>query len=231
MAVSHRTFSRKGATSTVNRDVLGHERYSDLDLFVVLDGASTPGSGELALALCEHVLSAFPRLCEAGLNLDNAEHHFRQLIEVGRQKHCSDHPKGKASILVFLLGPDYSAVALHAGDCCLGVITAEGTIQWFTPPHCLPNWQGGKTHAELATLPQRHILTRCITLRRKDDLAIARYEFAGGTKILLSTDGFWACLTQDQQQGVIDAWAFDALYAVDDLTVVEITTHSIVVYP
>ena len=117
-----------------------------------------------------------------------------------------------------------SVVGSCAGDCRLGLLKNK-TIQWLTPVHTGANPLGNDFENSMALLPERHILTKSLNLRRHFDPETFKYKISADDIFVLATDGFWLDLNEADQQTFIKEPELFAKNAslVDDTSVLLVT--------
>lgn len=168
-------------------------------LYLIADGSSShPQSGELARALLACLIQEFSRLPLATLGTEPLTAALVDMISACRNTLRDQYPTAACSYLLLCLMGD-TAFSIHEGDCCLGLITTDNTVNWLNNIHCEANWQGNLSHAEIVRAPSRHRLTRCFSARRSSDPEISHWPVHPTQQWLLATDGFWATLDAQQQ--------------------------------
>lgn len=215
------------------RTVTGYERanhdfaVAEIDgmrgLFVIVDGTSKQGSGELAQGLAQCVIRAYQSHIALGAD-DSSPDLVEQLLnailmDVHRQLFTLQ--TGSTSYLIGIASQGQLTVA-YEGDCACGVAGGDGTIEWFTPPHCKANWRRDRSHRELALDPARNLLTRSLRASRAPDPDFVRQLAPAGTRFVFATDGFWAELTESQQASAINEPDGDIAVVGDDVTWIDV---------
>lgn len=212
------SLSRKGSHSTENRDASGSAHNADTSLYVIADGSSKPGSGELAKAMTQHILGSFSRAIPVEVSCpDKALKLTLSWLDEVHSNLCPDFPIASTSYLVLLV-IGQTAISIHAGDCCLGYMKKGQRPTWLTPPHCGPNWKGDLSHALIANNPTRKKLLNCMSRRRHHEPCVQTLLIAPDTTWILATDGFWAELSPERQLAAITRGSLDAYAAEDDVT-------------
>lgn len=218
------SLSQKGSLSTENRDASGSAHNAGTCLYVIADGTSKLGSGELANALTQHVLESFSSAppIEASCPDKALKLTLRLLNEV-HSNLCPHFPIASASYLALLVIAQ-TAISIHAGDCCLGYVEKGQHPSWLTSPHCGPNWRDDLSHALIANHPARKKLLNCMSRRRVHEPYIQTLLMAPDTTWILATDGFWAELSPESQLAAITTGSLDACPAHDDVTFMVLQT-------
>lgn len=216
--------SQAGTITPDNRDASAHIEQVHASLYLIADGSSShPQSGELAKALLAKLTLDFSLLPAVALNPEQLAEALLQIIASSHQALRDAHPHAACSYLVLCLLAD-AAFSIHEGDCCLGLIEPSGKISWLSPAHCLANWQGNLAHAELAQMQSRHRLTRCFSPRRVINPEINHWPLSANQHWLLATDGFWAGLSEQQQQTFLRDGSLPARPTDDDISCLSIIT-------
>lgn len=213
-----------GTLTADNRDACAHIEQAHASLYLIADGSSShPRSGELATALLAELSQGFNHLPAAELPPEQVAEALLQLIANSHQALGDAHPQAACSYLVLCLLSD-AAFSIHEGDCCLGLTDPSGKISWLSPAHCVANWQGNLTHAELAQMQSRHRLTRCFSARRASNPEINHWSLEPNQHWLLATDGFWAGLSPQEQQDFLRDGHLPAPPTDDDISCLSIIT-------
>lgn len=212
------SLSRKGTDRTENRDVSGSAHNAGTYLYVIADGTSKPGSGQLAQALNDHLLDCFSRAAPSVVSCpDKALKLVLASLHDVRANICPDMPLASASYLALLvLG--HTAISIHAGDCCLGYLDEGPCVIWLTSPHCGPNWKGDLHHSFIANSPARKRLLSCMSYRRPHEPDIQSILTIPGTAWIMATDGFWAGLSVENQIRSITGQTLHGCTVDDDVT-------------
>lgn len=188
--------SYSGSNTEDNRDYCGIATCSNTTFFVIADGSTDSHQGsELAQRLVVSLLEKFrsgPENPSAGTvtswcRATHAELRFH-------------YPAASASYLIGIARENGTWITLHAGDCLLGTINHDGIIQWHLQPHTLANATGPVPHKELSKSPIRHSLTRSFRARIFMKPECNTFMFSTTEKIILASDGFWAGLSQMEQE-------------------------------
>lgn len=216
------TKSVRGRTRKANHDCAGAFCGGDRGLFVITDGTSKPGSGELAECFVKGVLAAYPKHLDQGGDI--TEH--GEVEQILSSVLAELHPilfANQTGTMCYLVG-----VATHGkltlayeGDCSCGVVAPAGTIEW-TRPHCKANWRRDRSHRELAQDPARNWVTRCLKVNRAPEPDFVFHPLSVGERLVFVTDGFWAELTESQQSSLLAAPDSDFIPADDDVTWIDV---------
>lgn len=212
------SLSQQGTDRANNRDVSASAHNAGIDLYVLADGTSKPGSGELAQALCDHLLGCFSSAAPSIATCPDSALEVA-LASLGRvhSNLCPDFPFASTSYLALLvLGQ--TAISIHAGDCCLGYLDNNQRMTWLNSPHCGPNWQGDLSHTFIASSPARKRLFNCMSYRRPHEPAVQFMQIIPDTTWILATDGFWAELTAENQLQAIAGRSLEGYPTEDDAT-------------
>ncbi|WP_106805505.1 PP2C family serine/threonine-protein phosphatase [Pseudomonas sp. S5D5] len=212
------SLSRKGTHRTENRDASGSTQNSGASLYVIADGTSKPGSGQLARALSNHLLEGFGGAQPSVVSCpDQALKRVLTSLDEVHSNVCPDFPFASTSCLVLLV-VGQTAISIHAGDCCLGYRETDQRMNWLSPPHCGPNWKGDLSHSFIANSPARKTLLNCMSHRRAHEPHIQSLRIAPDTTWILATDGFWAELSVQNQLKAIAKQTLGGVATEDDVT-------------
>ncbi|APC19394.1 serine/threonine protein phosphatase (plasmid) [Pseudomonas frederiksbergensis] len=215
------TRSVKGQARDENRDCVGAAFDGVRGIFVVVDGTSKPGSGQLAQALIDQILTRYCEKIASGCSDNSHEEAAVLLKEVLNDAHdtlFSTAFTGSASYLVGVAAAGLLTIA-YEGDCCAGSVEISSSpITWFTAPHCLANWKRDRDHRQLAADLGRHQISRSFKARKKPDPEIVTRATVEGEKLVFATDGFWADLSDVTQAQLLGAEMSDPTYVDDDVS-------------
>jgi serine/threonine protein phosphatase PrpC len=192
-------------------------------LFVIADGTSKQGSGQLAECFVKGVLSTFPKHMGQGGGITEyaAVEQALNSVLAGLHPTLFADQIGATSYLVGVAAHGKLTLA-YEGDCSCGVVTPTGAIEWITPPHCKANWRRDRSHRELAQDPARNWITRCLKVSRAPNPEFVFHPLAAGERLLFVTDGFWAELTESQQGRLLIAPDSDFISVEDDVTWIDV---------
>lgn len=193
MKIEARWLSQKGTRTDDNRDHAGIAGRHGEFLAIVADGATNgSNNGGYARAIVEAVVDWFSETEYAwGHELMHAK--LREIHQALRKS----FPSGSASIILFHVRDTGSLTVLHSGDCLLG--RHDGKIYWQVTPHTLANALADIPLDAIAKSPTRHLLTQSFRSREFMAPDVLAEEKVSGT-LLLATDGFWAELTESEQE-------------------------------
>lgn len=218
--------TQTGSITADNRDVFAYIERDHASLYLIADGSSRrPGSGELARALLARLAFDFGRLPVDELGTEQLADSLLQTIASCHETLRDAHPKAACSYLALCLLPG-AAFSIHEGDCCLGLVDQSDTIRWLSNVHCVANWQGHLTHADIAQQPARHRLTRCFSARRPSSPEVNHWPFTPGQRWLLASDGFWAGLDPQEQQTFLRDGQLPTPSTNDDISCLSIATSA-----
>ena len=221
--MKYHTRSVKGRAREANHDCAGAVCEGDIGLFVIADGTSKPGSGQLAECFVQGVLTA----CQVHLSqkADETEH---EVVEQVLRKVLADlHPvlfASQTGSMCYLVGVvDHGKLTLaYEGDCSCGVVAPTGSITWVTAPHCIANWKRDRSHRELAQDPARNRVTRCLKAGRTPAPEFVYQRLSTSERLVFVTDGFWAELTDAQQFSLLESPESDFATVDDDVTWIDV---------
>lgn len=191
--------TQTGTMTADNRDALAHVEQAHASLYMIADGSSShPYSGELANALLAKLAEDFSLLQLTGMDSEQTAKALLQIITDSHEALRDAYPRAACSYMVLCLLTD-AAFSIHEGDCCLGLIEQNGSINWLSNVHCAANWQGDLAHETIAQNLSRHQLTRCFSARRESNPEIKHWPITANQHWLLASDGFWAGLSPQEQ--------------------------------
>jgi len=212
-----------GATRAANHDHASALCDDEKGLFVIADGMSKAGSGQLAEHFVSGVLGLYQKHLDQGCNVTGHGAVKQVLDSVLQELHPSlfANQTGATCYLIGVVAHGKLTLA-YEGDCSCGVVTSLGTIGWITPPHCKANWRRDRSHRELAQDPARNRITRCLKATRAPDPDFVFHPLAVDERLLFVTDGFWAELTESQQNSLLVAPDIDFIAVEDDVTWIDV---------
>lgn len=137
-------------------------------------------------------------------NYFEEEEHRKQVIQQAFDATKKALKIGVASFLSLYRSEHSNRIfGFCAGDCRLGVLNNK-SIQWLSPVHTGANPLGNEFEHSMALLPERHILTRSLNLRRKFEPETFELEVSSDDIFVIATDGFWMELNEVKQQTFIN---------------------------
>jgi serine/threonine protein phosphatase PrpC len=235
----HRT--QQGSERTENKDCFSIIN-SDLGtwVFVIDISTSSIATTELAKRFSEHFHVSLQNLLKDSISAFTArasqektllDSYFadvenrKQVIQQAFSATKKELRIGVASFLALYRNDSSNKVyGLCAGDCRLGVLNNK-SIQWLSPVHTGANPSGNDFENSMSLLPERHILTKSLNLRRKFEPEVFELDTSIDDVFVVATDGFWMELDEAQQQSFInepDVCLTDK-YLVDDTSVLLVT--------
>lgn len=212
-----------GQASRANNDYAGATCEGDRGFFVVADGTSRRGSGQLAECFVSGMLAADSTQLEQGGYAAEPGAIERLLGSILSDFHAS-LPADQTGAICYLIGlvAHGRLTVAYEGDCSCGIVTLLGAIEWITPPHCKANWRRDRSHCELAQDPARNSVTRCLKINRVPNPDFVWCELEAVERLVFVTDGFWADLTQVQQSSLLAAPDSDFSVGDDDVTWIDV---------
>ncbi len=158
-----------------------------------MDGTSRPGSGLLAQALVNQILTLYCEKVAQGCSDNSHEEAAALLKEILNDVHdrlFSTTFAGSASYLVGVAAAGLLTIA-YEGDCCAGIASSNSPVTWFTAPHCLANWKRDRNHRRLRSrsrpTPNKPVFQK---LRNKPDPEIVTRTIIEGEKLVLQLMAF-----------------------------------------
>lgn len=187
--------SSPGTITSDNRDYCGIAERPDAPLYVVIDGATRgPSGGDLAKELARHLVDQFLEF-----NEPFAEIQISNLLQNIHTELRRRFPADSASLFILVQTSDGSIMTAHVGDCRLGRLKSDKSIEWLSKPHTLANAIEDLSDSALIANPSRHSLTRSFRPGRLPDPEYGRYPLKQDDTFLIATDGFWAELNSSDQ--------------------------------
>ncbi|AHZ73517.1 hypothetical protein OU5_P0265 (plasmid) [Pseudomonas mandelii JR-1] len=218
--IRYSTRTVKGQDRDENRDRVGAAFDGVRGIFVVVDGTSKPGSGQLAQALVDQIFTGYQARIENGVSdsgHDQVETLLKDVLQDAHSSLFSGGVTGSASYLVAVVSGELLTVA-YEGDCSAGVTSHNNPIAWITAPHCLANWRRDRSHRQLATDKGRHQISRSFKARKNPDPEFVTRAAIAGETLVFATDGFWADLSDAAQIQLLGLDAPDPTHVDDDVT-------------
>ncbi|MBW9240780.1 serine/threonine protein phosphatase [Pseudomonas carnis] len=218
--IRYSTRTVKGQDRDENRDRVGAAYDGVRGIFVVVDGTSKPGSGQLAQALVDQIFTGYQARIQNGVSdssHDQVESLLKDVLQDAHTSLFSGGFTGSASYLVAVISGERLTVA-YEGDCSAGVTSHTDPITWFTAPHCLANWRRDRSHSQLATDKGRHQISRSFKARKNPDPEFVTRAAIAGETLVFATDGFWADLSDASQKQLLGLDSHTSPYVDDDVT-------------
>lgn len=219
----YQTRSIKGRAREENHDYADAMFDGTRGVFVIVDGTSRVGSGQLAHDLVRGMISSYQAHIINGAD-DTSHVQIEQLLRaVLAEQHTQlfGQRTGTTSYLVGVASKGLLTVA-YEGDCACGLAGEDGGIEWITPPHCKANWRRDRTHRELAKDPSRNLVTRSFRANRTPEPDFIQQPAPAGVRFVFATDGFWAELTDAQQAEALNSPNAEIGHTDDDVTWIDV---------
>jgi PPM family protein phosphatase len=208
-------YTQQGPLTSDNRDFCGIAEIHGISVCILVDGATgSPKCGELARDLVSFLL-------ESCVCLDSPPSQ-EILINCLERAHVGlrrQYPSDVASYIIVLQDNSQTLTAIHAGDCRLGMIANDGSINWLTCVHTLANAIQSLSDDELRMSSDRHKLTRSFKGKRFEtpDCEIFNLKDCCDA-LLLASDGFWADLSDEEQLLVLQGHRVQETSLNDDMS-------------
>jgi serine/threonine protein phosphatase PrpC len=199
MALQYEWQSFQGSFTDGNRDYCGISERPDATLYTVIDGSTRgPNGGDLARELACRLVDQF-------LILDKpvTEPHICNLLQKIHEDLRHTYPGDSASYII-VIQANNKVMTIHAGDCRLGRIGQDKSIDWLTGAHTLANAIINLSDTELAAHPNRHQLTRSFRPQRFQRPEYCQFPLVTNDTLLIATDGFWAEMDSAMQMEFLD---------------------------
>ncbi len=195
MAFEHEWHSLQGTLTRDNRDYCGIAERPDATLYVVIDGATRgPCGGDLARELACHLVDQFLEMDEPFARIQ-----ISRLLQNIHAKLCRRFPADSASFFILVQTNDRQIMTAHAGDCRLGRMRPDKSVEWLSKAHTLANAVDDLSDTALIAHPNRHCLTRSFRAGRLPNPEYGEFSFLPDDTLLIATDGFWAELNSSGQ--------------------------------
>ncbi|CAD0266075.1 conserved hypothetical protein [Pseudomonas veronii] len=219
----YETRSVKGRALEANHDCAGAVFDGTRGLFIIVDGTSRPGSGQLANSFVQGVIGTYQSRIALGADDTNhiAVEQLLKSVLIDLHGPLFAEQTGTTSYLIGVASQGQLTIA-YEGDCSCGVAATPGGIDWFTPPHCKANWKRDRSHRELALDPARNRITRGFRANRSPDPDFVFRSAVAGERLVFATDGFWAELTEARQVEVLESPGSDITDVDDDVTWIDV---------
>lgn len=200
MVLGYEWHSFQGTGTKDNRDYCGIARRPDSTMSVVLDGATRgPSGGELVRELAYRLVDQF---LGHDMPVDAAQI-YNQLQQAHKDLRHR-YPADSASYLIMIDTHDGQLMTAHAGDCRLGKLRKDKSVEWLTKPHCLANATADLAETELAAHANRHQLSRSFRPRRFQEPEYGQFTSLPDDVLLIATDGFWAEMNSLEQSELLE---------------------------
>ncbi|MGO2074799.1 hypothetical protein ACT3S9_08305 [Pseudoalteromonas sp. AOP31-A2-14] len=207
-------YSQQGSARETNRDFVGLFEL-DCGVLVYLLDVSTSSSlncasfvEQLNGLILERVTNE--SVAEPSLFLEV----FQQVIIELQQSFKS----GVASLITCFVSYESGNVwGYTVGDSRIGTVRDE--IIWLSPVHTGANPFGESFIDSMKLLPERHILTRSLNMRKKYNPELFQFNIAKEQSLVVASDGFWAELTSELQLSLL---AKQQVQTEDDSSVIAI---------
>lgn len=207
-------YSQKGAVRASNRDFIGLFEFDNGVLIYLLDVST---SSSLSCASFIEKLNSFisERIThELVADSETFLKGFQQVIVDLQQSFKS----GVASLITSFISYDSKSVwGYTVGDSRIGIM--DDKISWISPVHTGANPFGESFTEAMKLIPERHILTRSLNMRKKYKPVFFQFDVAAEQSLLIASDGFWAELTSELQFNLL---ARQQVQTEDDSTVISI---------
>lgn len=200
MVLGYEWHSFQGTGTKDNRDYCGIARRIDWTMSVVIDGATRgPSGGELARELACRLVDQF---LGHEVPVDTAQ--ICNQLQLAHTDLRHRYPADSASYLIMIDTHDGQLMTAHAGDCRLGKLRHDKSIEWLTKPHCLANATTHLAETELAAHANRHQLSRSFRPRRFQEPEYGHVAYLPDDVLLIATDGFWAEMNSLEQSELLE---------------------------
>ncbi|WP_250658869.1 hypothetical protein [Alkalimarinus coralli] len=205
------SFTQKGTRTDDNRDALVASQNNDVSLFIIVDGSTNcPYGGGLARALTTHIEQGFKTLPPQALQFAELKQSLILLLKQAQLDLRTKYPADSASYLLVCIKNNV-AIVLHAGDCFLERLPKPYNLNrrkplrhpWVNRIHCLATAINPTTLDKLKNDPDRHALTQSFKARRFNQPQWQVRALRENERLILSSDGFWAGLSDSQQQYLV----------------------------
>ena len=199
-----RTLTVQGSAKADNRDCATVFKKGFFHCFLLMDGATgTPDSGGFARQIRDELQRYMGSFAVEGLSLTQVNDRLIQALE---EIQCKLQRQYLSDVVSLLLVIHHNGLMLANswGDCLLGKVNQVGIPEWLTIPHTFANTvKTAKPISEIALDDQRHQLTRSFKARRYIQPDRYSIELKAGEKAILASDGFWACMSEPEQQSLL----------------------------
>ena len=215
----------------IHRTQQGSERAENKDYFSIIDSdlgtwifvidvaTSSNATTELAKRFCEHYHTYLQELFTSNDSIFSEnisqekpqldsyfeyEEKRKQIIQKAFNATKKELKIGVASFLsLYRCNRSSRIFGFCAGDCRLGLLNKK-SIQWLSPVHTGANPLGNDFESSMKLIPERHILTKSLNLRRNFEPETFELVATPNDIFVIATDGFWMELNEVEQQSFIN---------------------------
>lgn len=208
-------------------------------LIAVADGMGGHAAGEVASKIAiTTLLKESEIFADKGIDIDSADDLYASsLLNIDQMiaSYVHERPElsGMGTTLSALFLRDNSVVALHVGDSRIYRLRGNSFEQLTTDHTVIQELldQGSITEAEIATHPQRSVLTQVLMGDGRNQPVLSIYEVKADDRFLLCSDGLTTVLSDKEIKSILKGKArgaavdalIDAVYingAPDNVTVI-----------
>jgi serine/threonine protein phosphatase PrpC len=224
---THRT--HQGSERAENKDYFSIID-SDLGTWIFVIDVSTSSSATIILAkqFSENFHSCLQDFLKRGdllLSENQSQEKYKWILQQAFNATKKELKIGVASFLsLYRCNRSSRVLGFCAGDCRLGLLNKK-SIQWLSPVHTGANPLGNDFETSMKLIPERHILTKSLNLRRNFEPEIFELVASPNDIFVIATDGFWVELNEEEQQSFInksDAGLVEKPF-IDDTSVLLVT--------
>ena len=224
---THRT--QQGSERVENKDYFSIIE-SDLGTWIFVIDVSTSSNATTILAkqFSENFHSCLQDFLKRGdllLSENQSQEKYKWILQQAFNATKKELKIGVASFLsLYRCKRSSRVLGFCAGDCRLGLLNNK-SIQWLSPVHTGANPLGNDFETSMKLIPERHILTKSLNLRRNFEPETFELVASPNDIFVIATDGFWMELNEVEQQSFInesDAGLVEKPF-VDDTSVLLVT--------
>lgn len=195
MVLQYEWQSFQGTLTDDNRDYCGIAERLDATLYAVIDGSTRgPHGGDLAKELACNLIDKFIALDKPATKPD-----VLAFLEETHKKLRFQYPADSASYFILIQTGESQVMIIYAGDCRLGRLKQDQSIDWLTTTHTLANAITDLSDEELSSHPNRHLLTRSFRPQCFIQPEYCQFSLLPNDTLVIATDGFWAELDSAMQ--------------------------------
>jgi serine/threonine protein phosphatase PrpC len=207
--------SLKGKKRSANQDFIATFSLAEGVLIVLVDIATaTSVDGNSFISTLNRKISQ--HITRAYFNETTLVPCFVKIVDELKK----DFKTGCASLIVTCIPFRKSNVwGFVVGDARLGKLDQQ-KIEWITPVHTAANPFGEKFTEKMKNVPERHLLTRSLNMRKLFKPEYFEIDTSDGKSLIIASDGFWAELSTAQQHKFLHNLSYTTD---DDSSVVKIT--------